>query len=252
MIGTGTPVLCIPGMTVRAAWEPLRPHWPEGVRGIWVDYPGSGALPHGDPPDPAGAARVIAGVMDELGLDRAAIAGHSLGGWVALELARQGRAAAVLALAPAGLWRRHSPLATDVRLLAGQIGARYPRPMRHAALRTRALRAIALRDQSARPGSVPYEWAAPIADDAAANRGWWRLFRVTRRQRFRGGSDIEVPVRVVWAAEDRIARRRSSQNADELPAHADVEVWDGCGHVVMWDAPERVAAAIGRVAAQAS
>jgi pimeloyl-ACP methyl ester carboxylesterase len=246
-IGSGTPVLCVPGMTVRAAWEPLRAHWPDGVRGLWIDYPGSGGTPHADPPHPAGAARAVAGQLDDLGLDRVAICGHSLGGWAALELAKLGRAAAVLALAPAGLWRRRSPLLTDARLLASQAGARYPRPLRHAALRSPAMRALALRDQSARPRDVPFEWVAPMADDAAGNAGWWRLFRATRRQRFTGGASIDVPVHVVWGGRDRIARRRTSQHTDELPDHAQVEDWDDCGHVLMWDAPERVAAAIAQL-----
>ena len=43
--------------------------------------------------------------------------GHSSGGWTALELAKLGCASAVLALAPAGLWRRHSPLPTDAILI---------------------------------------------------------------------------------------------------------------------------------------
>jgi pimeloyl-ACP methyl ester carboxylesterase len=47
-------------------------------------------------------------------------------------------------------------------------------------------------------------------------------------------------VRVVWGDRDRIARARASRHADELPAHAAVETWVGCGHMVMWDAPQRV------------
>ena len=246
-VGTGTPVVLIPGMTVRAAWEPLRAHWPAGVRGIWLDHPGSGGTAHADPPDPAGAAQVVAGVLDELGLERPALVGHSLGGWVALELAKMGRASSVLALAPAGLWRRRSPLATDIKLVAGQMGARYPRPLRHAVLRSRAGRRLALRDQTAHPADVPFEVVAAMADDAAANRGWWRLFRRTRRQRFTGGDGIAVPVRVIWGERDRIARRRTSQDAGELPEHAEIETWEGCGHALMWDAPQRVAAEIARL-----
>ncbi len=45
-------------------------------------------------------------VLDELGLDRPHLAGSSSGGWVALELARRGRAKTVCALAPAGAWDR--------------------------------------------------------------------------------------------------------------------------------------------------
>src|ERR1700712_5829571 len=42
--------------------------------------------------------------LDELGFDRPHLAGNSMGGWVALELARRGRAASVCALSPAGCW----------------------------------------------------------------------------------------------------------------------------------------------------
>ena len=43
-------------------------------------------------------------VLDELGLERPHLAGSSSGGWVALELARRGRAKTVCALSPAGAW----------------------------------------------------------------------------------------------------------------------------------------------------
>ena len=43
--------------------------------------------------------------LDELGLDRPHLAGNSMGGWVALELARRGRAKSVCGLSPAGTWK---------------------------------------------------------------------------------------------------------------------------------------------------
>jgi pimeloyl-ACP methyl ester carboxylesterase len=42
--------------------------------------------------------------LDERGLARPHLAGNSLGGWVAIELARRGRAASVCAFSPAGFW----------------------------------------------------------------------------------------------------------------------------------------------------
>ena len=42
--------------------------------------------------------------LDEHGLARPHLAGNSLGGWVAIELARRGRAASVCAFSPAGFW----------------------------------------------------------------------------------------------------------------------------------------------------
>jgi len=42
--------------------------------------------------------------LDELGLAKVHLAGNSMGGWVAIELARRGRALTVCALSPAGAW----------------------------------------------------------------------------------------------------------------------------------------------------
>jgi pimeloyl-ACP methyl ester carboxylesterase len=42
--------------------------------------------------------------LDEQELDRPHLAGNSMGGFVAIELARRGRAASVCALSPAGFW----------------------------------------------------------------------------------------------------------------------------------------------------
>lgn len=69
------------------------------------------ALGHGEgsirSPDPVTIADVIDDAerqLDELGIERAHMAGNSMGGWVALELARRGRAKSVTAVAPAGFW----------------------------------------------------------------------------------------------------------------------------------------------------
>lgn len=43
-------------------------------------------------------------LLDEHGIAKTHIAGNSLGGWMAIELARRGRALSVCALSPAGFW----------------------------------------------------------------------------------------------------------------------------------------------------
>ncbi|MCW2517217.1 MAG: hydrolase, partial [Mycobacterium sp.] len=59
--------------------------------------------------------------MDRLGWDTAHIVGNSLGGWVAFELERRGRARTLTAIAPAGGWSQHSPTKyeTVLKFLAG-------------------------------------------------------------------------------------------------------------------------------------
>src|SRR4051812_24576728 len=51
--------------------------------------------------------------LDEHGLDRPHVAGNSLGGWMAIELARRGRARSVCALSPAGSWTAGTAEQTD-------------------------------------------------------------------------------------------------------------------------------------------
>ena len=59
----------------------------------------------GEPTLPALADALIA-PLEARGIDSAHVVGNSLGGWLALELARRGFARSVTALSPAGGWRR--------------------------------------------------------------------------------------------------------------------------------------------------
>lgn len=243
--GTGPPLLLLHGTnSSRAVWDPvmaaLIPHH-EVIR---VDLPAHGQSPATSLAPPQWALEV-ADFMDQLGLGRVSVAGHSSGGWTALELGKLGRVGAVLALTPAGLWRHHSPPLTDLGLvltwgLGQALGDAGLRP-----LRTRLGRRLTLAQVSARPAEVPSDVAVQTGRTARASKNFPQHFRHTRVQRFLDGRRIspETPVRVVWGATDRLAPVRSSRLADELPAHAQVETWPDCGHMVMWDAPGRLVAA---------
>jgi pimeloyl-ACP methyl ester carboxylesterase len=243
-VGTGPPLLLLHGTnSSRDVWKPLLPALSASREVIAVDMPGHGESPASSfaPPD---WAREVAALMDRLGLERVSVVGHSAGGWTALELAKLGRASGVLALAPAGLWRRHSPLVTDTLLVlnwrVGQLlGERALRP-----LRFRSVRAVSLRQVSGRPAHVPADVALQLARSALRSKHFPEHFRATRRLRFLGGREIpaDVAVHLAWGAKDWIARRRRSRHTEELPAQTRVETWEGCGHMIMWDAPERVIA----------
>jgi pimeloyl-ACP methyl ester carboxylesterase len=241
-VGDGPPLLLLHGTTSsRNIWAPLLGAFAAVADVVAVDLPG-----HGDSPatafTPDGWAREVARLLDGLGLERVAILGHSAGGWTALELAKLGRAEAVLALAPAGLWRKRSPLLTDFVLAANwRLGRAFPR-IASRGLPHPAVRSIALRTLSAKPRQVPASVAMASARVAAQTDAFPEHFRRTRRARFSGGQDIDVPVKVVWGDRDRIAPASKSRNTDELPSHVQVETWHGCGHMLMWDAPDRVQA----------
>src|ERR687884_257289 len=81
---------------------PLTAQWKEHTEAR-LAYSGVGSAP-------ADQARAVAELLDELGLESVHVAGNSIGGWVALELARLRRARSVTALSPGGLWGRKAPL----------------------------------------------------------------------------------------------------------------------------------------------
>jgi pimeloyl-ACP methyl ester carboxylesterase len=244
LAGSGEPtVVLLHAIGSRRDWDPVFDTLATTHRVIRFDLPGFGDSPPGAATPPEMAAEAAA-ALDALGVERPVCVGLSIGGWVALELARMGRAQRVVALGPAGLWRRRSPLPTDARLLAGRWFSLIYRPLLPPAMRVRLFRRFWLRDISARPGDVPAEQAAQLWRDTARARGFLRFFRRTRRLRFTGGADIDCPVVVAFGEHDKIAPAKRSRTTEELPSQAEVQTWPGCGHNLIWDAPERVVSSI--------
>ena len=127
-LGEGEPLLLLHGTGgARMHWRPVLGPLAERCDVIAVDLPGHGASsppPEGTAHNPIGYAELLGGVLDELGLDSAHVAGNSAGGWTALELAKNGRARSVVAIGPAGLWAKQDPLALRLRALEpAQAGA---------------------------------------------------------------------------------------------------------------------------------
>src|SRR5581483_8657639 len=72
---------------------------------IAVDLPGfagSPMPPPGTPPGVPSLTKLVGEFIESLGLDEPHVAGNSLGGWISLELAKQGRVRSATGLSPAG------------------------------------------------------------------------------------------------------------------------------------------------------
>src|SRR5664279_2136086 len=120
--GHGDPLVLIHGIGSRwQMWEPvlggLEPH--RDV--IALDLPGFGGSPMPPPGTAAGVdslVRLVAAFVSELGVQRPHVAGNSLGGLIALEMARRGLVRSATALSPAGFASRAENLGAhaDLRL----------------------------------------------------------------------------------------------------------------------------------------
>jgi pimeloyl-ACP methyl ester carboxylesterase len=178
----------------------------------------------------------VAAVLDELGLTRVDVAGNSLGGWVALELARQGRARSVTALAPAGFWKDSI---VPVVAHANRWASRALAPVAPTLLKVRSLRAIGFWTASADAAAMDPELALEAVRAHAGARGWARALAGTHGRRC-DARDIppDVPVTIVWGDQDRILPASTCESRDGAPSHARWVRLVHCGHVPMWDQPE--------------
>jgi pimeloyl-ACP methyl ester carboxylesterase len=241
--GEGEPLLLLHSLGGSLVqWSPVMERLAAEREVIAVDMPGFGEsaeLPEGVSPRAANLATAVLDFYDALGLEsKPAVAGISLGGWVAVECARQGGASAVVALCPAGFWKR-SPGESN-QVLARRRRGRLARPLLRPIMATARGRRQALgrfihRPERLRPGEAEAiaraYVTAPAYDEASA------LMRAGRIEELKS---IKVPLTLAWAEHDSLVRNRPLP-ARLLPKRVEQVMLPDCGHVPTWDDPELVA-----------
>jgi pimeloyl-ACP methyl ester carboxylesterase len=184
--------------------------------------------------------------LDALGLDRAHLAGNSLGGWVAIELARRGRARTVCAFSPAGSWTAGTAEQTaSVRrirrmILMARLGRALPMPL---LMRSAVVRRLVLRDVAEHGDRITAEQAVEVARDLLACAIADDM--LSTREEIAPLDPLPCPVTLAWSSADALlpADVNGAVARARLP-QARFVVLDGLGHVPMFDDPRRVANAI--------
>jgi pimeloyl-ACP methyl ester carboxylesterase len=242
--GEGEPLLLLHSLGGSLVqWSPVMNRLAAEREVIAIDMPGFGEsppLPDGVAPRAANLATAVLDFFDALGIEELpAIAGISLGGWVAIEAARQGGASAVVAICPAGFWKR-SPESSDRAVARARRRGRLARPlfrpvMATARGRRRALGRFIFRPERLSPGEAEAiaraYVTAPSYDEASA------LMRAGRIEELKG---IKVPITLAWGEHDSLVRNRPLPDK-VVPKRVEQVVLPGCGHVPTWDDPELVA-----------
>ncbi len=236
--GSGEPLVLIHGLGgSRRIWDPVVARLASERDVIAVDLPGFGGsppLPASVPATPANLGAVITELCDGLGAHRPHVAGNSLGGWVALEIAKAGEAASVCCLSPAGLWRR--PLGArsfDSRSLGRRLHFLLP-----LILRSRRARHAALRSTLTRPENLTAEEARGLVRDWLASPGYDAANHEMRTRVFEHPERVTVPTTIAWASEDRLV---APPRPERCPPGSRYLVLEGLGHTPTWDDPDRVA-----------
>ncbi len=243
--GEGIPLICIHGLggTKSSFLPTVSALAPEGFRVVAVDLPGFGDShkPRSGRYDSAWFAQAIIELCDELELERANLAGNSMGGRVAIEtgLVHPGRVERIVLLSPALAWLRERQFAWLVRLPLPQLGFLQPTPRWAIEPIVRRLVpgatdgwAAAGVDEFLRAYLTPsgryafYESARSIyMDEPHGDDGFWsRLAKMAPETMF------------VWGRHDQLIPISFMRHVEKaLPAARHVEL--DCGHVPQVELP---------------
>jgi pimeloyl-ACP methyl ester carboxylesterase len=251
--GAGPPLVLVHGLgSSRAAWDPVVPALAEHFDVVALDLPGFGQsapLPAGEEPHPARMARAVADLLDDLRVDRPHVAGNSVGGWVALELAAIRPVSSLTLLSPAGLWRRGVPLYSWVSLRTTRWASRHAAGLLSRLVAHRLGRLLVLGQTHGRPSRVtPDQARATIAAMGTAT-AFDAALAATRHRHYAAGPALGAPVTVAFGSRDLLLLPGRSRHVDQLPAGSRSAALPGSGHVAMSDSPSAVVALIRASAA---
>jgi pimeloyl-ACP methyl ester carboxylesterase len=240
---TGVPVLMLHGWSDSLrSFEPVFPHLPSTVRAIAATQRG-----HGDADRPAGgyspsdlASDAIA-LLDSLGIERSVVVGHSMGAWVGQRIAIEHpeRVEGLVLAGAIGPSRANPVLGELIEIAAAMEDPVDPdfvhefqlstteRPLPSGQLDTFVQESLKL------PARVWQATAERFPDDV-----------------FAAVTAIEAPTLLIWGDRDSVATRAEQKQLLAAIPRARLTVYEGTGHAVHWEEPERFAADVADFAAE--
>jgi pimeloyl-ACP methyl ester carboxylesterase len=247
--GSGPVLALLHGMAASWQW------WLENIptlaqhhRIIAVDLPGCGnseALPA--PAEMSDYARVVLGLLSRLGIESATVAGHSMGGLVALQIAAADpqRVRELILVDAGGVPMTARRLATLLVLLR-MSGAVLRRPsVRRAMVGKSWVRRVAFATGFRNPtAALSPELAAEIVPvfggpgfiDSVSASG--RAVRATVPE------SIACPVLLIWGEHDIMAPLRCAQDMQNVLPDSELVMIGGAGHTPMIEFPDQFNAAV--------
>lgn len=209
---------------------------------IAVDVPGFGAspaLPEMEGADPITFARVLGEFLHELGVENVHAVGNSMGGFIALEMAKLGLVSRVTALSPGGFGTRIQRHVTIGLLRAAGYAIRPLAPYIDKLAALPGAQRLGGRLFFGDPMKLSNAEFAHCIRMLAASPVFDKALSALAKAHFRG--DTGVPTVIAWAEQDRLLPPSQLEHALQVVPNARGEVLKGCGHVPTYDDPEQIA-----------
>jgi len=243
--GAGEPLLLLHGIgSTWRVWKPVLDRLEARHEVLAVDVPGFGRsdpLPDETAPTAEAMGDALIEMLDEVGWDAPHTAGNSMGGWLALELARRRRAATVVAISPAGMWT-DKEAAWAERSLRFQHGvAERLLPYAERLTRSAVGRTLLFSGVASRPWRIDAADAAEAFELFAGCPGWLSTIEALTDDRPRDLGSIECPVRIVWGSRDTLLLPRQADRFVRHIPNSELVRLPRLGHVPMADDPEAIA-----------
>jgi pimeloyl-ACP methyl ester carboxylesterase len=240
----GVPVLMLHGWSDSwRSYEPVLPHLPHELRAVAVTQRG-----HGDAERPAEGytpsdfATDAVALLDTLEIERAVVVGHSMGAWVAERVAID------------------HPDRVRGLVLAGAIG-----PIDTNPVAAEILGEASAFSDPVDPGWVrgfqvstterpldPAQLDVFVAESLKLPARVWRDVAAgfPRGDLYAELATIDVPTTVIWGDRDAVGPREEQLRIAAAIPGASLIVYEGTGHALHWEQPERFAADVATFAAE--
>lgn len=185
--------------------------------------------------------------LDERGLDRPDIVGDSTGGLMALELGRRGRARAIVAISPAGMWTEDEARRVERNVMLAYRLSRRILPLGIVLARTSGGRWLVFAPLlGTRGASLDGDDAAHILRALADSPLTPQFIEANKDARgvLAGPTDageIRCPVLVIWGERDRLLPVAQGHRWIEALPEAELQELAGVGHHPQFDQPDMIA-----------
>ncbi len=240
--GSGRPLLLLHGFgSTRQDFAAVIPGLAQDFQ-VWsTDLPG-----HGSSPTVAGRPTVhaltgaILEALDAQGLDRVHVLGNSLGGRLAIELARRGRASSVVAISPSGLGLPPERVHQGALMTVSRLLNQGRRPWIDGLSQSVAGRTALLAGLRAQPWLASPAEALTVKGGFADARSFWpMLWHSILLDVPTGLNEIRCPVVVAQGALDIVGAGQTPRYTALIPGSRFV-VLPGGGHAPQSDTPSLI------------